>query len=99
MGPPILAQLRAPTKRPWSREEQIAPAHRREQRQPAGRRLHQSDLEAPCRRGRQETWRNFVGRRDLSDPGQPMLAATRALYFLDDRHTAAPGAEQDHHSL
>src|SRR5713101_1836448 len=99
MGPPILAQLRAATN--WSRsgEEQIAPAHRREQRQPAGRRLHQSDLEAPRRRSRQEAWRNFLGRRDLSDPGQPMLAATRALYFLDDRHTAASGAEQDHHSL
>src|SRR6516225_7191190 len=51
----------------------VAPAQRRQQQQPAGRRLHQSDLEAARGRNREEARRDFPDRRDLSDRGQPVL--------------------------
>ena len=48
---------------------------------PVRRRLHQSDLEAPGGGSREEARRNLVGRRDLSDPGQPVLARAGAVHF------------------
>jgi hypothetical protein len=51
-----------------------------------------SNLEAPGCRGCEEVRRNLVKRRGLSDPSQPVLASTRAVYFLDYRRAVAPAA-------
>ena len=58
----------------------------------AGRRLHQSDLEAAGGGSREETRRNLIDRRALSDPEQPVLARRRALRFLEYRDADAPAA-------
>ena len=59
MGPSILARLRAAAVRPRPGDEQVAP-ERREQHLPAGRRLHQSDLEAAGGGSREEARRNLA---------------------------------------
>ena len=60
MDPPVLARLRPAAVGCRSGGEQVAPAQRRRQQQSAGRRLHQSDLEAPCGGSREEARRDFL---------------------------------------
>src|ERR1700719_4041232 len=103
MEPRILERPRAAAIGSRPGEEQVAPAHRaasrRGRHQATSRRLHQSDLEALGGGGREEGWRDFVGRQGLSDPAQPMLARAGALRLHKLWNAAAPAAGQGHDPL
>src|SRR6266851_5745759 len=92
-------RLRAAGIGPGPSDEQVAAAQRREQLQPAGRRLHQSDFEAQSRRSREAARRNLIKRRGLPDPKQPVLARRSALLVFEFWHAAAAAARQGHYSL
>ena len=74
------------------------PARRRRHR-PAGWGLYQSDLEAPGSRNREEARRTRVKRRGCFDNEQSVLAAARAVHFLEYSYADAPAARQDHYLI
>ena len=56
-------------------------------------------LKPEAAESREEARRAFVGRRDLSEPGQPVLARARALHFQEFRHDDAAAAARGHDPL
>src|ERR1700681_525361 len=76
-------------------EQDTAAGYRSERLRPAGRRLHQSDLAALGGGSREEEGRHLAGRLGLSEPGQPVLARTRAVPLQAYGHADAPAAGRD----
>src|SRR5262249_47584556 len=99
MVAPLPPRVRAAGLGPEPGDQQIAAAKRREQLQPAGRRLHQSDLEARGRGSGEEARRNLIKRRRISDAEQPVLARRGAVLVCELWNTGAAAAGQDHYSL